>query len=714
MNEDNRRTRTSLVVACTILLSAARVESAGEDSLQGWRQWGGPNRNFAVAAEDLSQSWLTATPREVFRRPLEEGQTMRKQQRAFSILSVLITTPLFAGDGNWVEFTDKTGERLIASSDRGINDLSQKDMAWGDVDRDDDLDVVIVRKVDHTSPCEGSDLCQNQLLMNEGVAEGHEIDGVLVDRTLEYATAADDGGQGFFDITADRDVVLTDVNGDDWLDVVTAVSVSDGLPKTISHPRVYINQGEQGGNWLGFAYEEPRIPQFFTIGSRQPVAPRFTSVSAGDVTGDGAVDLYFTDHDDVPGAPPSPGDLDLNDRLLINDGNGNFVDSLESRMTADMLRSSLEGNAFIADMNGDSFPDVVKSRTGVTPQQISISYNAPNNPGFFEQFDVVYSTAPTHVTVGDLNGDGLRDLVVSDDGTDQYLINTGNGGDGLANFDAFTFSGDDGFAGNSVVTDLNKDGFGDVMIANVIEVFPVCAHRMHLYRNFGDLPNVTLAEDGGEQPWTPNGTHDLVVFDINGDSWPDMLVGTCSGYQVWIQDLPTTAIPAVAVGPRYVSLDVSDGQGAFAILVEGEADDEAVVCVSGYVQNDGTIGVDAIFQDAAGWGGTVFLTDEVMIPDATYSVRYDTGEVGSPELGPTSETTTFKWGDIDDNSVANFVDILLIVQAFQGNFGNVSLQAADLAPCRPNGIANFEDILWGVQAFQGSSYADTGCQLPCL
>src|SRR5690606_16038544 len=127
---------------------------------------------------------------------------------------------------------------------------------------------------------------------------------------------------------------------------------------TISHPRVFMNLGEDGnGNWLGFRYEEARIPQFFTIPGGLAVAPRLCSIAAGDVTGDGFADLYVGDYDSsgVGGGFPEPANADVNDRLLINDGTGHFTDSNQTRMNSTMLLSAFAMASVIVDMNGDGY-----------------------------------------------------------------------------------------------------------------------------------------------------------------------------------------------------------------------------------------------------------------------------------------------------------------------------------------------------------------------
>jgi hypothetical protein len=63
---------------------------------------------------------------------------------------------------------------------------------------------------------------------------------------------------------------------------------------------------------------------------------------------------------------------------------------------------------------------VIKNENGPT----KIIYNAGS--GFFNVFETVYSGASYFASVNDLNEDGKLDLVLSDDGIDRYLLNTGN------------------------------------------------------------------------------------------------------------------------------------------------------------------------------------------------------------------------------------------------------------------------------------------------
>ena len=438
------------------------------------------------------------------------------------LISLLITPLLLNVNGGFANFTDQTSSRLICDPSVGASDSEEKDYAWGDVDLDGDIDLVCVRKQPFTS--EGRNI--NILFMNEG--------GSLVDRTAEYATATDvSGDNGFLTPTNDRDIVLHDLDLDGWLDMITVTTLTDNSTKALSHPRIYMNLGEVDGIWQGFRFENARIPQMHST-----AGPRFCSLAVGDLTGNGYPDLYFGDYDSG-----STQIFDFNNRLLINDGNAYFTDQSTQRMDSDMLLSAFGAASSIVDMNGDGVLDVVKQTSLNPPQHVAITYNNPSNEGYFNGYDIIDQQAPYFVTVGDLNGDGRQDMIVVDDGSDTYYLNTGNGGDGFANFSAHICENSNGFGGNALIRDLNNDGHQDVIITDVDVDISGCSRTTLIYRNLGDTPNITLDEQFvGISDNQLQGVHDFAVFDINGDGWLDMVMGRCDSTEIWIQDAPTGVI----------------------------------------------------------------------------------------------------------------------------------------------------------------------------
>lgn len=434
-----------------------------------------------------------------------------------------------SASAQWVTFANETSIRLSATPSLGSGDVQEKDYAWDDIDQDGDIDLICVRKQPFTS----AGRYPNVLFMNEG--------GVLVDRTAQYASASNvSGSQGFLDLTNDRDVAIVDLDGDGWKDVVTATTLSGSFGKYISHPRVYINRGNDGaGAWLGLLFDdENRTPTM-------PAEPRFCSVSAGDIDGDGDQDLYLGDYQQGGNRP-----IDVNDRLYINNGNGYFTDESSLRMSVTMLESSFGMATAIADFNNDGKLDIMKDDALNAPQGVSISYNDTATEGFFGSYNIAYGNAPYHINTGDLNNDGLVDFVTSDDGQDRYSLNTGPNVLGISQFTelAYSYSGggsDDGFGSNNLIVDLNNDGFADTIHCDVDVDISGCSRRAHIYRNLGNLPTPTLQEQqsGGAVVGIPTsmlvGTHDIAVFDINGDGWKDMVIGRCTGTQVWMNQPPT-------------------------------------------------------------------------------------------------------------------------------------------------------------------------------
>ena len=469
---------------------------------------------------------------------------------------------LGTAQAQWVEYVDVTDDVLVLDPLYAVNDNIEKDFEWGDFDKDGDIDLVVMRKF--PGSVEGG--ARNLLLMNE--------DGMLVDYTDSLAAASDvvaDGG--FLALTNDRDVKAADVDGDGWLDLVTCTTMSDPFDAVIGQPRVYMNLGNnQSGQWRGFRFENNRIEQLFAI-SGATANPRACALDVDDLTGDGYPDIFFVDYDTpetsglecidlnldgdtndivdgVAECNMSPGEdavLDYNAKLLVNQGAANpgyFVDSGNSRMTAAQLAMGFGMECHIADMNRDGLNDVVRVDTLTSGQDIAIIYGNPANPGnSFIGPDTVTELQPYGMNIADLNNDGMIDIVTADDGQDAYLLNTGNGGDGLANFVRYTIPDSEFEFGNSVqFADLDNDGWLDCLIADVdADLPPFCpssGRRMHIYHNTGVDTNL-LDEQGLVLPeWALQSTYDAAPIDLNGDGWKDLVIGACYGISVFYNNPP--------------------------------------------------------------------------------------------------------------------------------------------------------------------------------
>lgn len=404
-----------------------------------------------------------------------------------------------AAHGQWISFDDETRERLILTN-VGTPDFQEKDLASVDLDHDGWIDVVVARKVAFSNPGERPDL----ILMNE--------EGVLTDRTAEYAP-------GFLvDLTDARDVVAADVDNDTWEDVIICTYAGDD-------PKLYRNLGiDENGDWLGLVDESDR---FGKVGG-QSLPFQMCAVSAGDVNGDGWLDLYFS-------ACESGDDL-----LFMNNGDGTFEDETVERLGA--LASSAFGvRNFMTDIDHDGDEDILKMSTlfGARPFSLGLFVLWNSGDGTFAEYSEPETVSPYNFALGDLNDDGDEDIYVLQDSQDRVDLVTVNGPQDLT-FQAFLPEPSprtSGFGGNVSMADVDGDDDLDALVG------PIDADVM----NCGSNSRMALLQNDGSgllsDPWPDDddqnfhlSSHDQLAFDVNNDGCVDLFMGLCEGYAVMIQN----------------------------------------------------------------------------------------------------------------------------------------------------------------------------------
>ncbi|MEO8111325.1 MAG: VCBS repeat-containing protein, partial [Ginsengibacter sp.] len=186
-----------------------------------------------------------------------------------------------------------------------------------------------------------------------------------------------------------------------------------------------------------------------------------------DANGDGFMDLYVCSggNDNY-----MPGDDLLQDRLYLNNGKGNFTKSTDALPVMHTSTSC----ARITDANGDGYPDlfvggrVVPGRYPETPLSYLLINDGKGN--FKNSIDAL---APALQKIGmvtdaawiDLNNDGKKDLIVVGEWMPLSIFINVNGRleNKTKNYFDKNYSG---WWNKLLVTDLNNDGKPDLVIGN--------------------------------------------------------------------------------------------------------------------------------------------------------------------------------------------------------------------------------------------------------
>lgn len=227
------------------------------------------------------------------------------------------------------------------------------------------------------------------------------------------------------------------------------------------------------------------------------------TIKTGDFNGDGIVDLIAFSE--------TAGGV-----TLLGHGDGTFQTKTATITTVGTYTESIA----VADFNLDGKQDVAITATGNGSSNVLMLLG--NGDGTFTPASQQPSVPLTDgVAAGDLNSDGVPDLVVGTSGYYAILLGKGDGTFSLLSKTLLTYHDEETFP--PVITDINGDGIPDIAGFNAFTI----------YAWFG-------AGDGTFTQVLPTDTSignsqfsgEMVSADFNGDGVPDLMVnyGSSSGF----------------------------------------------------------------------------------------------------------------------------------------------------------------------------------------
>jgi hypothetical protein len=342
--------------------------------------------------------------------------------------------------------------------------------------------------------------------------------------TIVASGGGDDDPFNIYPLWVPTDVVVTDIDGDGHNDILTVAMLSTSESNDAGHIYVY-KQTSQGKFSQPSDYIVGQYPWQLVV---------------GDINNDDLPDLLATDVG-----------LDCAWLMLHN------TNSIGQFLSAQKINTGgMPYYAAIDDLNNDEKSEIAISDVSNNSNRMLMIYHDPENQDtLLPTTDFILPGASDYIATGDLNGDGLADLL-----TWVYLEASGYTPNGVL---AISFQQADGTLGPVTtlapqrglnvgylsINDYNGDGANDIFVfftpfsGDYKTKFTVLLQKSQ--------PG-TFAEPVDTDLSNIRGTDDAVIADLNDDGQPELAV---TGLDTLINgDVDT-----------HLNLFVQSGSGAFSL-----------------------------------------------------------------------------------------------------------------------------------------------------
>ena len=531
-------------------------------------------------------------------------------------------------------------------------------------------------------------------LSNNGRSDIITAAGSLVSVQLATNTGAMSTAQTYVVGSNVEDVIAADLTGNGTMDLVTANSGSDSVSVLI---------GNGNGTF--------KAAETFAVGTNETP----TAVCVGDFAGDGHPDILVAEVYDKSSQTDAVTQL----AILGGNGDGTFRAPV---IIGNGVASTSSGYISIAaaDLTGDGDSDFI----GVDGSGTSVVVRfGSNNDTLTAPGNNVYAVASSHnfpasVTAAIMADDTLPDIITADYGDKQITVlhNNGNG----------TFSIQGNYSTGTTfatsfqplavsVGDVNGDGIPDIIAAEYGQGESGAQGESGQIGVFLGNSNGTF--QAAQNIITPNGITFAGVGDVNGDGKPDLVAThTYAGVGVFLGTSPNVGATQLVISQQPTSVQAGNADSTVVDIENGQnqivtTDDENVTLTFNTSPSGATLGGTAV---VAAVNGVATFNDILLDTAGQYELTATSAFVASTtsdlitvtpgpasQLGFIQEPSTTTAGvaispalvvQVEDqfgNAVSNTSDITLgIASGPSGAIlnGTVSMNAV-------NGTASFNDVV---------------------
>ncbi|HTB89055.1 MAG TPA: VCBS repeat-containing protein [Steroidobacteraceae bacterium] len=329
-------------------------------------------------------------------------------------------------------------------------------------------------------------------------------------------------------------VVSADFNGDGFADVVALSTVQPSVSRAPSNIKAYLSTAAG-------AFAAP-------VSTPDGFNPLY--LASADLNGDGLMDVVTASFDD--GA------------LGVFFNNKTSAGSFNPAL---VLNSPGASQVAIADMNGDGLPDLVSA-------DFNVSLFVQTSPGTFAAPIGLYAGGANWVALGDLNGDGAADVALTDSVGVKVLMHTGAAASTTfaAPVSVFTQSPNANVAGGNIIAigDVDGDGLNDLVITDPGPTGGMGTAVYILIQN--PASHGTFLTPVGYAIATQDRPQSILLRDLQGTGKLDIVIGGQKFVTVLLHDpanpgkyLPANIYPAA--GANEIAIADINGDGKLDIVV---------------------------------------------------------------------------------------------------------------------------------------------------